>query len=698
MALNHLRIIVPRRVNRSTWYIAAVAGVILIGIWLVVWESINHARTAALQRAISNGSNLSAAFSDDVAHTLDAVSSEMDLIAARMREPNSDMDIYRWARDLPLLSAGALRGAIIGPDGKIVSATSDAHVPHIDVSDREHFYIHRDGKYKGLYIGVPVVGRLSHTTSIEVSKRVDDAQGRFLGIVVYSIPPRYLTDLPRDVDLGPKGTIGLVGLDDIVRVHFSAAHPDGLDGIGQSVAGYPRPAQIPVNGHGYYIRKSVLDGVTRLFSYRRMAKYPLVVNVAFDMQYVAADAQIHGTIIVSIAAAATLLLCGLGVFLFRERNTRARHEIELAAERDKLKRAQALASIGSFERDIATNTVYWSGEMYRILGLDPERTSPSTHQELPRLVHPDDLARFTAHRAQEMSGVRTSPLEYRIIRPDGTERTLRREAQIFFDENRRPVRIHGTLQDITEAKQAEQQQRELERKLVHSQKLEALGTLAGGIAHDLNNTLTPILALSKITARQMEPKSLLRSNVETIFAAGEQARDLVKRILAFSRQEEIDLKPVDLRNTSSEALKLMRASIPASIGFDVRLSAVPPVLADESQIYQVLTNLISNAAQAIGEGLGTITIALEVVGEANPVVRLSVIDNGKGMDADTQRRIFEPFFTTKAVGQGTGLGLSIIDGIVTSLGGWIEVTSAPGKGARFDVYFVPISEKSSAAA
>ena len=260
---------------------------------------------------------------------------------------------------------------------------------------------------------------------------------------------------------------------------------------------------------------------------------------------------------------------------------------------------------------------------------------------------------------------------------------------MVFDDEKRPVRLYGTVQDITERRLAEQRERDLERQLLHSQKLEALGTLAGGIAHDLNNTLVPIMALSKLTARRFEAGSLVRANLDTIYEASERARDLVKRVVAFSRKDESEKCETNIAEVVDEALKLLRATIPSSIALETRIEKVPAIPADGSQIHQIVTNVVSNASQAIGGEIGTITVTLDRVpgpsGES--AICLSVKDTGMGMDEATQQRIFEPFFTTKPVGQGTGLGLSIVHGIVASHGGHIEVTSAPGKGTKLDLYF-----------
>ncbi len=377
---------------------------------------------------------------------------------------------------------------------------------------------------------------------------------------------------------------------------------------------------------------------------------------------------------------------------------RKENELELSRSRDNMARAQQVAALGSFERDLVTGAVEWSDEMYRILGIEKGAVAPD-FDVVRDLMHPDDRETFVATNRASREGIARGMLEFRIIRPDGSERIIRSEIGFVRDENQKPVRLYGSYQDITEERAAEERERELERKLLHSQKLEALGTLAGGMAHDLNNTLTPIMALSKVTAKELPAGSVLRENLDVIFAASQQARDLVKRVLAFSRRDKITKEPANLRDIVESVLKLLRATIPTSIQLDTRIGDVPTILADASQIQQVVTNLVTNAAQAIVSAMGVITVTLEFVsGSAqHGAIRLSVADTGVGMDEVTQRRIFEPFFTTKQVGVGTGLGLSMIEGIVAEHGGRIEVASEVGKGARFDVYF-PLPDAGASAA
>jgi signal transduction histidine kinase/PAS domain-containing protein len=246
--------------------------------------------------------------------------------------------------------------------------------------------------------------------------------------------------------------------------------------------------------------------------------------------------------------------------------------------------------------------------------------------------------------------------------------------------------------DITEIVAGEQKRRELEAQLYHSQKLESLGTLAGGIAHDLNNSLVPIMALTKLVARHLPEGSPQRSQLEIVIEASKRARDLVGQILAFSRKEVTTRQEFDLAEVVREAMTMLRAIVPATIKFDLKIAEVPNVTGDPGQWHQVLMNLASNAMKAIELEPGQLTVELAPHDDG---LRLVVADTGCGMDAETSYRVFEPFFTTRKVGEGTGLGLSIVHGIVTSHGGRIELESEVGRGTRF-IISLPAAEASSA--
>jgi signal transduction histidine kinase/CheY-like chemotaxis protein len=254
--------------------------------------------------------------------------------------------------------------------------------------------------------------------------------------------------------------------------------------------------------------------------------------------------------------------------------------------------------------------------------------------------------------------------------------------------------------DVTEKLRAEEERERLEAHLRQAQKMQSLGTLAGGIAHDFNNILLAISGNTRLAAEDLPSDHPAQISLSEIVKASSRASSIVSQILAFSRREEPSRVLVDLRAILEESVNLMRAALPLRVSIATRIvSAAPVIQGDPAQIHQVLLNLATNAAHAMADaGGGTLHIDLEDVSveadhlehaaslPAGPYHRISVRDNGSGMDADLIDRIFEPFFTTKPRGQGTGLGLSVVHGIVKAHGGAISVQSAPGQGSTFHVF------------
>ena len=256
------------------------------------------------------------------------------------------------------------------------------------------------------------------------------------------------------------------------------------------------------------------------------------------------------------------------------------------------------------------------------------------------------------------------------------------------------------IEDIAERERSAIEKAALEEKLRQAQKMEAIGTLAGGIAHDFNNILAGIIGFADLGLQEVSDPVASGHNFREILKAGQRARDLVRQILAFSRHREQDRKPVNLEETVKEALRLLRATLPVSIDITTQIdSATPSVLADSTQIHQIVTNLVTNAWHAIGDKAGAISVHLSVFpadadfASTHPdlrpgrYVRLSISDTGHGISAEALSRMFEPFFTTKEPGAGTGLGLSVVHGLMKSFDGAITVESEFGHGATFHLYF-----------
>ena len=263
------------------------------------------------------------------------------------------------------------------------------------------------------------------------------------------------------------------------------------------------------------------------------------------------------------------------------------------------------------------------------------------------------------------------------------------------------------IRDITRKVELLGQQKKLEEQLLKSQKMEAIGALAGGVAHDFNNILSGIIGYAElIEIFEITDLDDIHSNIREILQASYRARDLVKQILTFSRRDDLDYSPTSITKIVREALQLIRVSLPPNITVETQFTApADTVLADATKMHQVVTNLCTNAIQAMAEAGGTLTLRTRGVepGTLNltpdngalqkTLLVLEVIDTGPGIPPDIIDNIFEPYFTTKPAGEGTGLGLSLVHGIVKSHDGHIEVESRPGHGTCFRIVLSQLTEQ-----
>ena len=322
-------------------------------------------------------------------------------------------------------------------------------------------------------------------------------------------------------------------------------------------------------------------------------------------------------------------------------------------------------------------------------------------QDLWDAVHPQDQE----YVLTRVAGGATAGFqaEFRIIRPDQAVRFIR--VQTFPIRNSLGVVtcLAGVAEDMTEEKRVQDTLVKTERQFRQSSRIEALGTLAGGIAHDFNNILTAILGYTELGLASVPKGSRTQRNLQEVLTAGHRAKHLVLQILAFSRQSSQGKKPTPIHVVIEEALKLLRATIPSTIEICPSLITEASVLADPTQLHQVLVNVCTNAEYAMRETGNRLDILLEdwAVTEANvqsvsglqigPHVRLTIQDNGAGMSSDVLERMFDPFFTTKPIGEGSGMGLAVVHGIVANHGGAMMVDSAVGKGTKVEVYLPTIS-------
>jgi PAS domain S-box-containing protein len=385
----------------------------------------------------------------------------------------------------------------------------------------------------------------------------------------------------------------------------------------------------------------------------------------------------------------------------RDVTERRQVEMDLRRRTEELEVAQQVAKLGSFVLYPETESLVWSRELYRIFGQDPEAGPPSVAEHFD-LVHPEDLNRCAEAVDRALTRGEGYDIQFRLLGPGGKIKHLRTLARVDLDGGGKVERIFGTTQDITDQVRLQEEKARLETQFHQSQKLESVGRLAGGVAHDLNNLLAPILGYGEMLLENLWEEDSRRAPVEEMIQSGVRARDLVRQLLAFSRKQVLEFKPVDLNQILEQFEKLLRRTIREDVAMTIAPApSIPLIRADTGQLEQVIMNLAVNAQDAMPEG-GELTIetaATELDAAyaakrsdvtSGPYVMLSVSDTGSGMDAETRSRLFEPFFTTKGKEKGTGLGLATVYGIVRQHGGNIWVYSEQGRGTTFKIY-LPVS-------
>jgi two-component system cell cycle sensor histidine kinase/response regulator CckA len=383
--------------------------------------------------------------------------------------------------------------------------------------------------------------------------------------------------------------------------------------------------------------------------------------------------------------------------------TRRRAEAELleAFRRTEERTNYALnaAHMAVWELDLLTRQITSSETMAPLFGLDADEEVATLDAGFA-LVHADDRRMVEEHVARAAHEGSDLQMEFRAPWPSGEIHWLAVRGRVLRDATGRPSRLLGILTDVSERKS-------LEGQLRQAQKLEAVGLLAGGIAHDFNNILSVILSCSEFLLEEMGAKSPLRTDVEEIRKAGKRAADLTKQILAFSRQQVLAPKILDLNEVLEAVSKMLARVVGEDIELEMRLATdLDKVKADPGQIEQVIMNLVVNARDAMPQGgrltIETANVRLDAADGEGALrigpgrhVRIAVGDSGVGMDPSTQARIFEPFFTTKELGKGTGLGLATVFGIVQQSGGTIRVQSEVNVGTTFEIYLPPTQGKMS---
>jgi len=390
-----------------------------------------------------------------------------------------------------------------------------------------------------------------------------------------------------------------------------------------------------------------------------------------------------------------------GIVIFTEDiSERKRAELELRESRERFELVARGTVDGIWDWNVVTGCEYFSERWCELLGYTTAELTPHTDTWVG-LLHPEDKDRVLAAIQAHLTQGTLFDLDYRLRKKDGTYLWVRASGQARWDETGKPLRMAGSITDITAYKKAAEDKMRFAAQLEQTQKLESLGVLAGGIAHDFNNLLTSVLGYCDLAQLRLAPGSPIRPLLDQAMKGARRAADLTKQLLAYSGKGRFVVEPLNLSTLVEEMTRLLQLSISkkAVLTFDL-MEDLPMIHADATQMRQILMNLIINASEAIGESNGIITVStsLRYCDRAalaqNDIddhlsegmyVQLVVADNGCGMSPEIQAKIFDPFFTTKFTGRG--LGLSAVLGIVRGHQGALRCSSEPGKGTTFTLLF-----------
>ena len=656
-----------------------------------VWRSYRHTVTAT-HREISNVAN---ALAQQTAWTWQAV----DLLL---------VDTARWYRDDALKIPdkdfdSLLAHRTAGTWVRLITLT-DAHgiqrhrsqgitPPDLDLSDRDYFIALRDHPNAGLQMSGPLITRSTGRSAIVFARPLEDEHGQFAGVVTAIVDMEDLRKFYSAIDLGLGTSTYLLREDGTLLLR----NPPARSQVGQKFTALAAAASTSAG----VFSNPVDDGKQEFIAIARVKDTPLEVGVTRDRQLGLRPWSGEALSVAIRTVGLTLLGALTIVAVLRQLRHIEAGESALRDSEQRYALAMEGANEGHWDWDIPTDRLFMSSKMKTLQGL-PANSEVNNRAAWASqvVVHPDDQARLDAALADHLQGrTQRYECEYRVRQSGGGWSWIVSRGRCLRDEAGRPSRFLGSVIDITAEKQAQMDKERLEAQLRQSQKMEAIGTLAGGIAHDFNNILGAILGYGELAHQQAAEGSSLRRYLDNVMHAGGRAKTLVDRILGFSRSGMGERAPVNVEFVVAETLELLEASLPTGIRLEAHLEAGDAaVMGDATRLHQVTMNLCTNAMQAMTHKGGTLSVTLERIVLAEPrtlsrgtlpprdYARLVIGDTGDGIAPELLERIFDPFFTTKGVGEGTGLGLSLVHGIVSDLGGGIDVISKAGEGTRFEIW------------
>jgi len=575
--------------------------------------------------------------------------------------------------------------------GGVLATGADVTLPREWVVVQPFFLAQRQPTDPGLFISEAFRREGVANRTIALSRRINDAGGRFHGVAVAWVDLDYFRRFYQAIDLGEGSEVVLFRQGGGLLARYPSAadelgHPFAEEALFRSL--------LAAQSRTGTLTKSPADGQERIYAAQAVDGYPLAVGVSVKKTAVldAWHVQVmHSTVRTTLLCLSVIALVWL-VLRHLRRSERAEEQLRVqTALLDELFESapEAIVMLDLDQRVTRVNR-----EFTRMFGYTAEQVRG---RALDTLIVPEELRAEWQRLARSVRHGRHTSMETERMRSDGSRLPVSElGAPILVATGQ--IASYAIYRDISERHLADAERDKLEMRLRQAVKLEAIGTMAGGIAHDFNNILAAILGYGDMAQSAAAEGSTIKRYVGNVIVAAHRAKALIDQILTYSRSNRGQRAVVNVEEVLAETLDLVRVSLPQEIELSTVLGARrAAVMADPTQIHQLIMNLCRNAEHAMSAG-GKLTVSLDVIDAnedavlshgllpAGRYIRLRVEDTGCGMTPDVAARIFEPFFTTRDSGAGTGLGLALVQGIVADLGGAIDVASRPRQGSAFDIY------------
>jgi signal transduction histidine kinase/CheY-like chemotaxis protein len=680
-----------RRFGRAAIVIAALVLVALA--WIGARDAIRAHRSETRARVQAEVLAKTLALEEQLRRDLLSLDQTLRILEYEWERDPVHFDVAARSAQVVVLSDVSLQLFIADPQG-IVRSSSRPAIIGTDVGNRDYFRHEAslpadEGK---MFVGELTQGQVTKLWQINMVRRLDFPDGRFAGVIAASYDTNSIMRFYREVDLGTHGLIAVVSLRDGEAWTLAGGdQASAVIGIGDT----PFLAAMRQAAEGVWNAASGLDDVDRIYAFATVPDYGLKVAVGIDRAEALQASADWETNALRFTGGITLLILALAALLLRAQDASRRRHETLARERAILEATLTGMSDGIMMVDSDLRLMAWNQRFPEFTGVPPEILRVGLPMEeilRGQVVGGEfgsvDVETEVARRmAMLRSGVSMGTIER--PRPSGRQLEIRR--------NPLPGGGFVTLySDVTARRQTEE-------RLRQAQTMAAVGRLTAGVAHDFNNLLAAITGNAEILHSLLGEHPAHGRRLAMILQTAGRGADLVRRLLAFSRKQELAPVPVDLNQVVQGMGDLLRATLGRATRIETKLhEALWPALIDPVQIEHVILNLAINARDAMPEG-GTLTIATAnmTLGRSGAAIDLpagdyvvvAVSDSGTGMSEEVQRNAFEPFFTTKPPGQGSGLGLSQVYGLASQSGGGVQIDSAVGKGTTVTVLLPRASDQ-----